>query len=765
MALGHRLLKTIIQVRKLRIFKRIKIMKLNFQLSSEIKKVLSEATAEKIRYCVPFDISPDGELSENGFTVVTDRHILTVDGKGILQNIAIDKIDDIRVENAVNCGILICSTKGEDLVLARYSMHHAVRYPYIVRAVKMIRSGDSHTVESLEPELICEKCGHAMPGTEYCPRCQGARRMFRRIGALSKPYIPGFIVLSLAMLLSTVLTLWQQSVQKDFIDNVLVTNDGVGSMSDIPKYIILLCIAVFGLISINIAKRIISVKLGSRISKELRAKLFFKIQSLSLSYQNTRKPGDLMNRVTGDTMQIRRFIEDVFSNVFTVLITLIGALIMMFVMDIRLTLIALAPIPFILVLNRIFRRKIHRIFHNQRRKEDRINSRLQDVLSGIRVVKCFGRERFEAERFSNDAEQFAATQEYAESFWAKFQPLLGFLAGFGSSLVLYIGGIDIVNGTGFTIGQMSQFVAYAGMIYWPLGWMSNIPRMIMNMTVSLSRIDDIMSQTPEIADCEKPVKKEIEGNVTFKDVTFGYKNYEPVLEHIDFEVKKGEMIGLVGASGSGKSTMINLIMRLYDCDEGEILIDGTDIKKYSGICLHSQIGVVLQETFLFADTIMNNILFAKPDATREEVIKAAKTAGAHDFICKFPDGYDTFVGDSGSKLSGGERQRIAIARAVLGDPRLLILDEATSSLDTESEFFIQKGLERLKKGRTTFAIAHRLSTLKGADRLFVIDNHHIAETGSHDELLKNSTIYRGLVEAQSELHAVKGPGGPPPPPR
>jgi len=285
--------------------------------------------------------------------------------------------------------------------------------------------------------------------------------------------------------------------------------------------------------------------------------------------------------------------------------------------------------------------------------------------------------------------------------------------------------------------------------------MSFLPRRIINMTTSLERIYDILDEKPEISNCEKPEKHKVSGDITLDNITFGYNSYEPVLENLTLEVKRGEMIGLVGSSGCGKSTLINLIMRLYDVDEGRILVDGLDIKELDIATYHSQIGVVLQETFLFAGTVLDNIRFAKPDATYAEIISAARHANAHEFICKLPDGYDTYIGERGHMLSGGEKQRIAIARAILTNPRILILDEATSALDTESEYQIQEAFERLRKDRTTFAIAHRLSTLKNADRIAVIDKHGIAELGTHNELLKLKGIYYGLVMAQLEMNKTK----------
>lgn len=302
-----------------------------------------------------------------------------------------------------------------------------------------------------------------------------------------------------------------------------------------------------------------------------------------------------------------------------------------------------------------------------------------------------------------------------------------------------------------TVGQLVQFVTYSGYLFGPLSWMTHLPRAVMQMITSLNRIYDVLDEEPMLANKEDCKAFPINGAFTFEDVSFGYQTYEPVLENISFSVEPGEMIGLVGASGTGKSTLINLIMRLYDVDQGKITLDGYDLRDIEMESLHSQVGVVLQETFLFSGSILANIRFAKQDATLEEVIRAARAANAHDFICKTPDGYNTYVGEHGYNLSGGERQRIAIARAILNNPRILILDEATSALDTESEFLIQQALDRLVKGRTTFAIAHRLSTLRNADRLVVIDRHGVAEIGTHNELLEKQGIYYGLVNAQLKM--------------
>ena len=418
----------------------------------------------------------------------------------------------------------------------------------------------------------------------------------------------------------------------------------------------------------------------------------------------------------------------------------------MMVLNIKLALLTFILVPFVSVLMITFRKTISRIFHLQYKKNDDVASELQDVISGMRVVKTYGKEKDESERFKHVSGTFADIQKKNERFWGMFDFLVNVLMGMGLVIVVYFGGLDVFNYK-MTPGELYQFIAYTLLLFQYIGWLGRLPREISRLTSSLERIYDVLAQdVPEEPDTVKDI--DIKGEITFDHATFGYKSYRPVLENINAVVKPGEMIGIVGASGTGKSTLINLLMRLYETDDGRILVDGTDMKDISRKSYHSQLGVVLQETFLFSGTIIDNIRFSKPDATVSEIIRAAKLANAHDFICALPDGYNTYVGEKGYTLSGGERQRIAIARAILPDPRILILDEATASLDTESEFMIQKALERLTKGKTTFAIAHRLSTLKNADRIMVIDGHHIAEIGTHSELLERKGIYYNLYTAQ-----------------
>lgn len=731
-------------------------MKLYYELKEEQKRLVQADPSEELWYCVPLDLLYDRKnkvaeekfAGKEQFIAVTTKRILVLNGNEISYERNLSDCEEVKCETLVGCGIVTAKVKGEAELVARFSMRHIERVAYVARGADLLAKGDTEKITSHEYEKYCEKCGRALPGTSKCPKCDGKNVVFKKFTDLCGGYQWKLLGISAIMLLSSAISILMPYVQKNFIDNVLATKSG--TMADVAKFVGIMLALTAVNVTLYILKNWWCVLLGSQLSMDLRRKLYTKIQRLSMSFMNKRKPGELMNRVSGDTGQIRRFMEEVFGGMLSALITMIASLIIMISIDAKMTLYSTSLIVLVFVITRLFWSYIHKIFHRQWVKDDKLRSGLQDVISGMRVVKSFGREDAEVEKFKHLTRDFAQVQKKNETFWALFYPMLTFIMGVGSYIAIYFGGVDVLEG-GMSVGTLMQFVTYTGYLYGPLGWMTHLPRSVMQMITSLNRIYDVLDEEPAIKDGETSKEIEIQGDVTFKDVTFGYNSYDPVLEHIDLEVKKGEMIGLVGASGTGKSTMINLIMRLYDVDRGAILVDGVDVREIKQESFHDQIGVVLQETFLFSGTILNNIRFANPKATMEEVIRAAKAANAHDFIVKTPDGYNTYVGERGFNLSGGERQRIAIARAILTNPRLLILDEATSALDTESEYLIQQALDRLTEGRTTFAIAHRLSTLRNADRLVVIDGHSIAEVGTHDELMEKKGIYHGLVTAQLQM--------------
>lgn len=723
-------------------------MILKYDLPFSVNRLIPQSEEERIYYAVPCDIDEEGKWQKDAYFVVTTKNLYVIQGETIKETFAIRDCSEVKAEPKIGGGLLVLNYQGIQRHVVHYSARHLARYAYVARGIQILISGRNEEVVSLEYEKICPICKRAIPGTKYCPHCSKEGGFWRTFLKLSAPYKNKFYGIIVLMVLAAVVTLLNPEIQKRLVDDVLPReNGGLGAAFMCLGMMFFLSV---GIVIINILKSYYCTVLGATISKDLRKKLFAKIQILSIGFINDRRPGELMNRVVRDTARIREFMQDMFCNMFTVCFIFVCDIIFMLVLNVKLALMAFIFIPFAVVITYLFRKNIHRRFHLQWKKYDDLNSNLQDVLSGMRVVKSYGKEQEEQKKFRHFAQEFCSVQTKNEAFWAVFTPMVSLLMGAGVFLVIYFGGMDVLGGT-MTAGELLQFITYTQLLYQYLNWMTNMPRQLMNLVSSIERINDVLAQEAFVEDSDNPVDLTVKGDIEFRHATFGYKSYQPVLEDLNLSIKKGEMIGIVGASGTGKSTLINLIMRLYEVDDGSLLVDNCDIKDIRSDTFHSQIGVVLQETFLFSGTILNNIRFSRPEASYEEVILAAKMANAHEFISRTPDGYNTYVGEKGYTLSGGERQRIAIARAILNEPKLLILDEATASLDTESEFMIQRALERLTNGRTTFAIAHRLSTLQNADRLIVIDGHRIAEVGSHRELMEKKGIYYRLVQAQLEM--------------
>ena len=719
-------------------------MILRYEIPNKITENIKMSDDERIYYAVPIDIDRYAKRTNGAYLIVTTTRILVYDGEAFENIYEIKDCGMAKAEAKVGGGILIVSHNGIEKIVAHYSAKHLVRYAYIARGINILISGRFEEVESREYEKICPVCGRAIGGTGECTRCSKEGGSNRLLTKVLKTYKKDFLGIFVLMVLAAVTTLLNPEIQKHLINDVL---KGGGGMRKALVFLMFMFSLSVGIVVVNILKSNASTRLGAKISADLRLELFKKYQELPISFINDRRPGELLNRITQDTLYIRQFMEDVFCNLFAVLFIFIWDVLFMMLINLKLAMLTFVSVPFVVFMILGFRKTVYRIFHMQFRKNDEVSSSLQDVISGMRVVKTYGKEKDESERFKVLSGEFAETQRRNETFWAVFQPIISFLMGMGVVTVVYFGGLYVFDGS-MSPGELYQFITYTLLLFQYIEWMSRMPRELTQLISSIERIDDILRQKVDKEDEGLVHDIKIKGEITFDHATFGYKSYQPVLEDINVTVKPGEMIGIVGASGTGKSTLINLLRRLYEVDDGRLLIDGTDIKEISLRSYRSQLGVVLQETFLFSGTIIDNIRFSKPDATYEEIIRAAKMANAHEFICNLKDGYNTYVGERGSFLSGGERQRIAIARAILTDPRLLILDEATSSLDTESEFMIQKALERLTEGKTTFAIAHRLSTLQKADRLIVIDGHKIAEIGTHEELLALKGIYYKLYTAQ-----------------
>lgn len=725
-------------------------MNLNYTINEKQEKAF-EPLGEEVIYCIPFDISSDGKLVEDCYVAATEKSIIVFGRDGIDKRIPISDCDDIKCEPMVHSGILRVNIKETENLVCRFTMAYITQFSYFAEGVKRIKSGNKEKIISREPEKFCQICKRALPKTKECVKCSSKGRFMKRLADMASPFKTVFFALTTLSLVSTGLLLGARYVERFFVDNYLIPLEG--EMAEIITFFAILLAMNGTVLGITVLVNKSSAKLGTAISQNLRKNIYAKLQKSSIEFIMERNPGELMNRIHNDTQAISRFFQIGFARMFSTLLTMTGALVIMFIMDPAITLAVIIMIPAILMVSGFFRRKVKRIFSAQWRFEDRANNQLQDAISGIRVIKAFGKEKQQAEKFQSVNLQLAEKQTKNEKFWATFHPSIGLLLGTTTLLIMFMGGRNVLAGE-FTIGQLGQFMAYSAILTGPLSWMSMLPRLFYHTVTSIERIYDVLQDERELEESDNPKIKELEGIVGYNRVDFGYKPYEKVLEDVSFQVEKGEMIGIVGYSGAGKSTLINLLIRLYDPDYGNIIIDGENLKDYESRNYHSQLGIVLQETFLFSGTVLDNIRYSKPDATPKEVIMAAKVANAHDFIIKFPDGYNTMVGERGVNISGGEKQRIAIARAILCNPKILILDEATSSLDSETEFLIQEALSRLTKGRTTFAIAHRLSTLRKSDRILVIDENKIAEIGKHEDLIKKRGIYYNLVKAQLEMNKV-----------
>jgi len=462
-----------------------------------------------------------------------------------------------------------------------------------------------------------------------------------------------------------------------------------------------------------------------------------------------------MSRITYDTGNLQQFIVNGIQDFTVDVMMLTGMSVVLFVTNWKLAALTLIPLPLLTIGTIYFGQKMHMAYHKVWRRMASISAILADTIPGVRVVKTFVAEQREINKFTNINHDFFKSSMNTAKLNTLYFPIMGFATFAGGIIIRWFGGRDVVTGD-MTLGSLMLFMGYMWQFYGHVNGLTRLNQMLQMAASAAERVFEILDAQPEIDDSKSAIElPPIKGDIKYDNVVFSYDGEKNALDGISFEIKAGQMVGLSGPSSAGKTTLVNLLCRFYDVTEGAILVDGYDIRDVKVRSLRDQISVVLQDPFLFHGSIADNIAYSKPTATRSEIIAAAKAANAHEFIMNFPDGYDTMVGERGVGLSGGEKQRISIARAILKNPRILILDEATSSVDTETESLIQSAIERLVEGRTTIAIAHRLSTLKKADKLIILDKGKIVEMGTHDELLENDGLYKRLVTMQAELSKVR----------
>jgi ATP-binding cassette subfamily B protein len=612
-------------------------------------------------------------------------------------------------------------------------------------------------------EAVCPSCKAPLqPDQEECAICNrdvptppSTWTLFR-LWRFAKPYKGQLLAGFLLTLASTAATLVPPYLTMPLMDNVLIPYQN-GAPIDVE----LVSLYLSGLLGsalvawiLGWARTYILALVSERIGADLRTTTYEHLLRLSLEYFGGRRTGDLMTRIGSETDRICVFLSLHLLDFATDVLMIVMTAAILISINPWLALVTLLPLPFIAWMIHVVRDRLRHGFEKIDRVWGEVTNVLADTIPGIRVVKAFAQEKREAARFREANRHNLVINDRVNKVWSLFSPTVTFLTELGLLIVWAVGIWQVSRGL-ITVGVLTAFLAYIGRFYTRLDSMSRIVSVTQKAAAGAKRIFDILDHVSSVPEAVKPVHLErINGSIDIRSIGFRYGN-RAVLRGVDLSIKPGEMIGLVGHSGSGKSTLVNLICRFYDVSEGAILVDGVDIRSLPIPEYRRHIGLVLQEPFLFFGTIAENIAYGKPGATREEIVAAARAAHAHEFILRLPHGYDSMVGERGQTLSGGERQRISIARALLIDPHILILDEATSSVDTTTEKEIQKALDNLVQGRTTIAIAHRLSTLRRADRLVVLDKGQIVEVGQHDELLEREGAYYQLYQAQQRQAEIE----------
>ena len=735
------------------------------QIDNQARLQALLAPQENVQEALVVDLSHDLRFSPSSL-VLTDTRLLALDGTTsapAAQSWPLRPDLQLRMSDHAGVGTLELHDGQQRLALWRFTLQHqaqALRLQLRFAALCAALGTDQwHAVRTPTPTPCCPDCGQTLPpDSDECPACarqpqeKSSTWVLLRVGRFARPY-KGQLLLGLMLtLLGTAATLVPPYLTMPILDDILIPYQNNRQAID-PQ---LVALYLGGLLASAIlawglgwARTWVMAKVSERIGADMRTTVYAHMLNQSLEYFGSKRTGDLMSRIGSDTDRINMFLSLHALDFITDVVMMVMTAAILISINPWLALVTLVPLPFIVWLIHKVRSRLAIGFDRTSRVWAEITNVLSDTIPGVRVVKAFAQEQREMQRFARANQRNLQANDRVNKIWALFSPTVGLMTEIGL-LFVWAFGIWLVAHDQITVGVLSAFIAYIGRFYTRLDSMSRIVNITQKSAAGAKRIFDVLDQVSSVPEPTTPatLPQPVQGAITLQDVGFRYGSRQ-VIRQLNLHIRPGEMIGLVGHSGSGKSTLVNLINRFYDVTEGSIQLDGIDVRRLAVADYRRNIGLVLQEPFLFFGTVAENIAYGKPDATRQEIVAAARAAHAHDFILRLPHGYDSVVGERGQGLSGGERQRISIARALLINPRLLILDEATSAVDTETEKEIQKALDNLVQGRTTIAIAHRLSTLRKADRLVVMDRGEIVEVGPHDELMAAQGAYWRLYQAQA----------------
>lgn len=735
---------------------------------------------DTVEMCLQTDLNSDGDFGESWLflaekviylmerrTVKTDaseknrknNNGSEADGKWeILLSAPLSELEELSIDSFVSSNRFTAKRDGVTVCLG-FSTNAKRRMLFAFRDIlERMKEGrevaeDDKLFEAFD--IYCPKCGRPYNDKQrkICLNCINKGAIYKRLLKYFFPFKKQIIIIFTCLAISCIMSILNPVLGGAFLygrvlnmeePNLFIRGNvwlGVG---------IIFGTALLSLL-INIIRSRANAEMSTRVTLNMKLDIFSAMQKLSLSYFNNNQTGRLITRVDYDAGTVRGFFTDSLPSLIVNVITFITAAIMMFSINWQLSLIVFIPVPIIVIIIKTMFPKLWKGYTMRWRRKSSLNAMLGDSLTGIRVVKAFAKEETESQRFTYYSDRLMKASLKLNAIQLCIFPLIGLLITLSSEAIWGFGGIQVMDRV-MEYGTFITYIGYTAMIFSPLQFFTQVSDALTNTANSAQRMFEVLDTIPEID--EKPgaidLGDNMKGKIELREVSFSYNPNRPILKNVSLTIQPGEAVGLVGHTGAGKSTIANLITRLYDVGTGEIFIDDINIKDLTISCIRKNMAIVSQEIFLFRGTIADNIRYARPDASYEEVVAAAKAANAHDFIINLPNGYETLVGTGSRSLSGGERQRVSIARALLLNPKILILDEATAAMDTETERLIQEALANLIEGKTTITIAHRLSTLKDCDTLYAIDDGRIAESGTHTELLRQKGIYYKLYSLQAE---------------